>query len=94
LARISPLKEVSLDIRSPCDETPLYCQRSLETWINWRTDSTQIEHSILNNNKNRSASYEMVYFGMGVCTNHLTSLSESPVIVGVTFFSLPYRIRT
>jgi hypothetical protein len=40
-------------------------QSSLETRINWRTDSPQIEHIILNNNKNRLASYETVYFCWG-----------------------------
>jgi len=37
----------------------------------------QIEHIVLNNNKNRSCSYETVYFGWGVCTNKLTSLFVS-----------------
>jgi len=39
--------------------------RSLETQIISRTDSPQIEHIILNKNKNRLASYETVYFCRG-----------------------------
>ena len=37
----------------------------LETRINWRTDSPQIEHSVLKNNKNRSTGCETAYFCWG-----------------------------
>jgi len=44
-----------------------FLQRPLETRINWRTNSTQIEHRVLKINKNRSASHETIYFCWGEC---------------------------